>query len=341
MSARITRQSRRIASLSATATPVSLGSPAFSSNGQSVLSETPITSDSLDDVDEALAFSAKVTKSNSKALSARLSAVAKGSKTKGKRKAVSEDEAGEGEDDQDDEPVVRASKRRAVSTQIYVEVPSQSAKKPRTPATLPRNKGKAKAISTPSSSEDELLPEIDESNDSGSEFELDGELDEAQAEADEEVVLDAAVRLSLQHASEFATGSPSRSRGGLTAGAALRAAAAQRRLANRGKRAVEGGEDDDEELSDYSSSGSSSEGQSLAQIKAAKSKTGKAVSAARKANKVEELAMIQKLGRRLTWVMIFARTRTHLHESYPKPSTGRKDFRRSAEKSPRTQRCLG
>lgn len=116
MSARVTRQSKRIASLStsATATPVSFGSPVSSTKALSAFSETPITSDGLDDVDAVLSKSAKTPKLKGKASETRVSA-----RGKGKRKAETEDEEVSG----DDSDSIRAPKRRAVSSRIYVEVP--------------------------------------------------------------------------------------------------------------------------------------------------------------------------------------------------------------------------
>ena len=109
MSSRVTRQSKRIASLSATATPLSTASPVFTSGRQSIATETPITSEGSDD-DVVLDDPAKSTQTKrvTRSVSAR------GSKKPGTGKRPAND---------DDAESLRAQKRRAVSTQVYVSIP--------------------------------------------------------------------------------------------------------------------------------------------------------------------------------------------------------------------------
>ncbi|EAU80544.2 DNA repair protein rad16 [Coprinopsis cinerea okayama7 len=143
----------------------------------------------------------------------------------------------------------RASKRRAVANKVYVEVPSRSssvkAEKKPTPAPRGGSKGKGKAKAAPPPSEDEESlsepEEIVESSDSGSEFamsddESDAVMNSEDEEAAEEIMLEESIRQSLQTANgRNGESSSSASRRAPSSLAALTAAAAERRIAKRGK----------------------------------------------------------------------------------------------------------
>jgi len=119
MSARVTRQSKRIASLSATATPVSNLSPStFSSGPASIVTEaeTPITSEE-EDVALVLSTRTKAVKTTTRSTSV-------GVKARGKKR-LAESEV-EDLEDSDDEPIVRPSKRRAVSSHFFVDIPGRN-----------------------------------------------------------------------------------------------------------------------------------------------------------------------------------------------------------------------
>ncbi|KJA21693.1 hypothetical protein HYPSUDRAFT_41836 [Hypholoma sublateritium FD-334 SS-4] len=325
--ARVTRQSaRNSAALSAQTTPLSNVSPVVSSRPESVVEEpeTPATSEA-EDVPLAKARSAS----------------ARGRSNGGRKRP-----AAESDDDMEDlnESVSRApaAKRRAVSSQVYVSIPVPTsspakAKATTTPSTRNKGKGKAKAVSPPSS-EDEINSaeegieydedaalEIEESDDSGSEFQASEE--ESMNEEDEEIMLDAAVRESLQTADADVASSSSNRITGPSREAQLRAAAAERRLTRKNK-AID--VDDHEEAymdSDALDIDSSDEEplmsptrgkgkaspktksvsiarppkvMTVAEMKRARKEARLASIAGRKANKKEEIALIKKLGRRLT-----------------------------------------
>ena len=116
MSSRVTRQSKRIASLSATATPLSTASSVFSSGRQSIATETPITSEGSDD-EVVLDDPAKSTQT--KRATRSVSAREFKKPGNGKRPAANDDDA-------DATESLRAQKRRAVSTQVYVSIPAKS-----------------------------------------------------------------------------------------------------------------------------------------------------------------------------------------------------------------------
>ena len=116
MSARVTRQSKRIAYLSATATPLSTVSPIFSSGRQSIATETPITSEGSED-EAVLDDPAKPTQTKRVTRSVSVRGVKK--LGIGKRPAASDDDA-------DATESLRAQKRRAISTQVYVSIPVKS-----------------------------------------------------------------------------------------------------------------------------------------------------------------------------------------------------------------------
>jgi DNA repair protein RAD16 len=196
-----------------------------------------------------------------------------------------------------------------------------------------KNKGKEKATvidSTPAVSGaedasdlgyDEDEP-IDESDDSGSEFKVDSDAD------DEEIMVDAAIRSSLQTASERIAGPLSRKAGGPSAASMLRAVAAERRLARMNAEVEFEFETPWHSLSDESVSSeeeplaaspkgkgkvvsiptkkvsplsdNSKRTMTMSELRAARKKARSAFWSARRANKKGERALITKLGRKLT-----------------------------------------
>jgi len=195
-------------------------------------------------------------------------------------------------------------------------------------------KGKAKAIEISedeargSEEEDNVLEYNegpDESDASGSEFQESSQ-DEAQDEEDEEVMLDAAVRLSLQ--TDTANGaSSSRGSRNLSQAAMKAAEAAERRIRNSARQTVKEDSDLDLDASAPSDEGSESDAPliskargksrvSIRQTPAAKAMTiSEMQRRSREAKKnrskgdpeliAEEKAMKKKLGRRLTHVSVF------------------------------------
>ena len=176
-------------------------------------------------------------------------------------------------------------------------------------------------------SDEDSEPEIEESEDSGSEFEI----DEEQDKEDQEIMLDAAVRLSLQTASPNGAGSSSKRAAGPNPAAILRAAAAERRLAMTHRAAndaefnsddldgieidEDGSSSDEEALSKGKGkatakptkkivpmSTTSENSMTISEMRQSQRAARKAFLSARRANKKEERALITKLGRRLTHV---------------------------------------
>lgn len=342
--ARVTRQSsRRTTAASASSqktTPLSNVSPVVSSRPESVV-ETPATSEAED-----------IPLSKARSVSAR-------GKMSGARKraADSEDDL---EDISESNSRARAPKRRAVSSTVFVSLPSLpngkgmkkvESSRGTTLAPIPqkglqavttqsaKSKGKAKAIAvSPPSSEDEAdsasktleyneePQEIEESDDSGSEFQVSDE--EYMDEEDEEIMLDAAVRESLQTVEPNGAGSSSsNSINGPSAAARLRAAAAERRLARKNKTIdvddYEEAQSSGCELNAFSSSDeeplinsfrSKGQGEAMSQttsppkimtvadLKRARREARQASRMGRNANKKEERALMKKLGRKLTHV---------------------------------------
>lgn len=180
----------------------------------------------------------------------------------GKRKAqeVSEEEEDDAVAESDAEepsPARRAPKRRAVANKAYIEVATgkgakakgkgkavESVETPSPARTSARTKGKARTVvveeSTPSEEDDN---EIVESDETGSEFAMSDEEEDAvqDSEADEEddeIMLEAGIRESLQISSgKNGESSSSAARRGPGGAAALAATAAERRLA-KGRKAV-------------------------------------------------------------------------------------------------------
>ncbi|KAH6896485.1 DNA repair protein rad16 [Coprinopsis sp. MPI-PUGE-AT-0042] len=181
----------------------------------------------------------------------------------GKRKVQEESDDGESgavaesdEEDVTEPPARRAPKRRAVGNKAYIEVPSTArvdqgegegkevVETPSPARASPRTKGKAKTVvveeSTPSEEEED---EIVESDETGSEFAMseDDEQDAVDSEADEEddeIMLEAGLRESLQISSSNGRNGESSSSGarrGPGGAAELAAAAAERRIANKQK----------------------------------------------------------------------------------------------------------
>ena len=204
------------------------------------------------------------------------------------------------------------------------------------PSLKNKNKGKAKPTvvdsstpavsdaedtSDPEHDEDELM-EIDESDDSGSEFKVDSDAE------DEEIMVEAAIRSSLHSASGSVAGPSSRKVAGISAASMLCAAAAERRLARMNAEIeLEFEMPWDSPSSELSSSeeeplATSSKGKgkvrckptkkiaplshdskgtmTISELRAAQKEARSAFLSARRANKKEERALIMKLGRRLT-----------------------------------------
>lgn len=185
------------------------------------------------------------------------------------------------------------------------------------------------ADSTPADSDasdleyDEDQPvEMDESDESGSEFKVDSDTEA------EEIMVDAAIRCSLQTASERTAGPSSRRVATPSAASILRAVAAERRLAHMNMQVEFEFETPWDSLSDQLSSSeeeplmASSKGKgkvvsrptkkviplsdhtkrtmTMSDLRAAQKESRAAFLSARRANKKEERALISKLGRKLT-----------------------------------------
>ncbi|KAF5320985.1 hypothetical protein D9619_001153 [Psilocybe cf. subviscida] len=356
---RVTRSAaRRVVSLSSEATtPRSFESPALSSRPDSIAEEpdTPITSDVEEEV---------VVKKRSVSMQTRT--------TRNNKRAAESDSEDIDNVKQESVSTARPPKRRAVSKRTYVSIPEskkQGNSKVRTPTSPSASRKKkilkrvvqptkgtpakrpqrasAKRAPEPPSEDEELVSEqedkmeyksdnepleIDESDDSGSEFNMSEE--EPQDQEDEEFMLDTAVRLSLNETSLSQAG-PSSRVAGPSAASLLRAAAAERRLSRKDK--AESVSDDEEEavdsddLDDDSSSddeplskkakgkgkkslSSSKKVMTLAGMKEHDREKKKAVREARNANKAEERLLAQKLGRKLTHA---ERTSVALHRHHP------------------------
>lgn len=168
--------------------------------------------------------------------------------------------------------------------------------------------------------------QVDESDDSGSEFEVDSDVE------DEEIMVDAAIRSSLQTASERVAGPSSRKVAALSAAAMRRALAAESRLALSNAEVEFEFETPWDNPSDQSASSeeeplaasSKSKGKvapratkkvtplsedskkimTMSELRIAQKEARMALSSARRANKRAERALISKLGRRLTHVSL-------------------------------------
>jgi hypothetical protein len=164
--------------------------------------------------------------------------------------------------------------------------------------------------------------QIDESDDSGSEFKVDSDTE------DEKIMIDAAIQSSLQVASEHVAGPSSRKVAGLSAAAMRRALAVERRLTVMNTEVDFELENSGDYLSDQPTSSeeeplaASSKGKgkvepgatkkviplsedskkimTISKLRAAQKEARKALSSARRANKKAENALVSELGRRLT-----------------------------------------
>ncbi|CDO74187.1 Glycosyltransferase Family 2 protein [Trametes cinnabarina] len=235
------------------------------------------------------------------------------------------------EDGNEEMAAERAPKRRVMQQAAYVEIASTKTAKTRTfesNETLrvtTRGKPAAAILAVNFESEEEIL----ESDDSGSDFNPEEEsvsdLEDDLDEDDEEVMVDAAVRESLQTArqdAEHAAGLSSAGAGSSKArpptnkAAALRAAAAERRLARASEVDVIDLTSDFEALSSESDSEeeplSKGKEKQAAKAKAAKSMTLTELRKARReerkearlrrnATATEEAKLREELGRRLTY----------------------------------------
>ncbi|KAG6830955.1 hypothetical protein H0H92_013666 [Tricholoma furcatifolium] len=324
--ARVTRSSaRRPTSPSPTSgTGTTNASPMFSAQASAAPSETPATSDNEE--------TSKKPKTRTRG-------------TTRKRAASSELDNSEPESVSVKRPPL---KRRAVSSPTcYVEVPQTVKGKGRSKASVPpptarrNNKGKGRAASTADdedidmASDDSLdYKEIDESDDSGSEFVVSEPEDEgafiASDSEEEAVMLAAATEMSLQTAlSQKNVASGSSSRNPRHNGAALAAAAAERRLARANKDVdVDDYMSDDHFDSDDFGSDSESDAplsrkgkgkakaaapvqsvipsaphkhMTLAQLKKQKREERRKANEWRKEIKIEEKRLMRELGRRLTY----------------------------------------
>ncbi|KAI0772507.1 SNF2 family N-terminal domain-containing protein [Trametes elegans] len=307
---RVTRQRART-SQSASTTPSTGVSPVFSADASS--RSTPATSHLDEDEDELKLPTAKQSKKKSVAVS---------------RKRVFEEEVEEA-----DEPssAARASKRRAVQRTAYVEIPVATTAKTSASASTP---AKATRARRPSAIEELVLDdfadsevEFVESDDSGSNFDPEddeggSDFEEDFDEDDEAVMIDGAVRQSLQTAREeqdrasgliSAGAGSSKSRPPTNKAAARRAAAAERRLAREKTIEVidltsESGapsvlsESEDEPLATKGKGKQVARPKkmTLSEMRAAIKEERKQARLRRNASAVEEAKMRQKLGRRLT-----------------------------------------
>ncbi|KAI0366201.1 hypothetical protein BV20DRAFT_972087 [Pilatotrama ljubarskyi] len=303
----VTRQRARTAQ-SVSTTPSTAVSPMFSAGASS--RTTPETSN-LDEDEDDLALPDK--KQAKKASTAR-----------SKKRAL------EDEPDEEVAPAARAAKRRVVQQAAYVEIALTKVTKTSEVISKPVRGGrgrKASAAQDPPSSDEEIL----ESDDSGSEFDPEGDaadtdlLDEFD-EDDEEVMLDAAVRQSLQTAREEddrATGltsagaGSSKSRPPTNKAAALRAAAAERRLgraqeeiddvefATESEAVPSETESEEEPLSKAKGKQAAKPRQSktmtLTELRKLRKEERKQARLRRNATAVEEAQMRKELGRRLTY----------------------------------------
>ncbi|KAI0637648.1 SNF2 family N-terminal domain-containing protein [Trametes polyzona] len=317
----VTRQRTRTAQ-SASTTPSTAVSPVFSAGPSS--RTTPETSNLDEDEAELILPIKKQDKKSS----------AKGKKRAREEEVVEDDqEVGSG----------RALKRRLTQQTAYVEIATVRTTKTTEPEETPRRTGRARKVSivpedVSVSEEDVLL----ESDDSGSEFDPEGDavdsdaLDELDDE-DEDVMVDAAVQQSLRTAREerdraaglaSAGAGSSKPRASTNKAAALRAAAAERRLAqNHDVEVIEllteseapsESESEDEPLS-------KSKGKQVAKSKPSKTMT---LTEMRKANREErrqarlnrsatakeERALREELGRRLTYA---EKSTIALHKYHP------------------------
>jgi len=194
-----------------------------------------------------------------------------------------------------------------------------------------KGKGKAKAVVTPVASDDEEAvedvleydeavddsgddsAEIDESEDSGSEFHH-SENEEYDSE-DEEIMVDAAVRMSLQTISKDGAGPSSGKKIGPGTEAMIRAVAAERRLARQGN-----SDDEDFDIGDLDSSDeeplakgklvkkfdtdTAPKSMTMSELKQQQRERRKATAFARMFIKKEERELVKRLGRRLTYVSL-------------------------------------
>ncbi|KAF8803919.1 hypothetical protein BYT27DRAFT_7195263 [Phlegmacium glaucopus] len=328
--ARLTRQSARLVSKSSdTATPMSNASPYFSSRPESLATgaETPITSDIEQDANK---------KGPSKTSRAKVN-----SENKRVAEIISDDE-----DSLSDSAWAPPAKRRATANRSYVAVPRRSAAKgkgkEKASVPPPKNKGKGKSTAidgTPAISdaegasdfeddEDESM-EIDESDDSGSEFKINSDVE------DEEIMVDAAIRSSLQTASENIVGSSSKRVAGLNAASLRAAVAAERRLARMNAEfefeTPSASQSDESSSEEEEPLATSSKGKgkgvvpkptkkrskgimTMSKLRAARKEERSAFLLARRAMKKEERALATKLGRRLTHA---EKTSLALHRNHP------------------------
>ncbi|KAF8075888.1 SNF2 family N-terminal domain-containing protein [Lyophyllum atratum] len=320
---RVTRSSaKRLASPSPTSgTGTTNVSPIFSTRTSVVTSETPATSES----EETKKPQRNITRG------------------KGKKRALSSDI------DKSESESLSVQQRPLKRRAVYVEIPMSRIAvvkgKGKATAPVPQKKGKGKApapissISDDDDDDDEMASEpgldyeedrmLDESDDSGSEFEASEDEDALAASDSEEeaILLSAAVEMSLETSRPKPAGSSSSQRNPTNSAAALRAAAAERRL-TRGNKSVDvddyfsGSHDEVDDSASESESDMplSKKGKAVAkkskkavparkpakhmtltQLRKEKREQRQQANAWKKANKAEEQKLMRELGRRLTY----------------------------------------
>lgn len=182
--------------------------------------------------------------------------------------------------------------------------------------------------------------QTDESDDTGSEFKVDSDTE------DEEIMVDAAIRSSLQTTSERVAGPSSRKVAAVSAAAMRRALAAERRLALMNTEVEFEFETPWDFLSDQSASSeeeplaasSKSKGKvapratkkatplsedlkkimTMSELRRTQKEARMALSSARRANKKAERALVSKLGRRLTHAsLLFQLIFNSIYDHFP------------------------
>ena len=311
-----TRKSKRIAALSATTTPLSITSPVFTSARESMAPETPVTSDDGTNVAGAV----QIRKGKARADAKRSVNIM--TRNGSRKRPIAYDDA--------DEDASRPLKRRVVSSRVYVSLPIGTKGRVRSiihnlwilaerlfqPDIIsPRHnkKGKQKAFISSEVEDTEESPVVEDS---------DSEFQPEEDEEDEKAMLATAVRLSLQTAGQINEAGPSSVRvSGLSEVVRRRVVEAERRLTARrsdtfGYSTAEELEDDPSEeesqtkpavISQATKKATSASAFDMSDISygdfmAVQKRKRTAFLSARRANKKEERALMQKLRRKLTHV---------------------------------------
>ncbi|KAI0643640.1 SNF2 family N-terminal domain-containing protein [Trametes meyenii] len=322
-----TRRSARKAQ-SVSATPSTAVSPMFSAAASPA--STPETSH-IDDEEQE-----KVSSATRKQTAKRASA--------NKKRALQDESA-----DEVEVFLGRVPKRRITQQNAYVEIsqPKRAENSKSTSTLVKTRSGRGASLTQQDVSDDGSSEELIESDDSGSDFAPengDSDIEDDLDEDDEEVMVDAAVRQSLQTAREdqeraagliSAGAGSSKSRPPANKAAALRAAAAERRLAReQDSEAIDLGseseallsesESEEEPLSRGKDKGKG-KGKQVAKSRQSKTMTLTEVREARKEERrqarlqrnttaKEEAAMRKELGRKLTYA---EKSTIALHKHHP------------------------